>query len=184
MLNLIIVLFPVSEVVLANFKRSKKKGAQSVDDGSLRVLRISILIGISLAIAAKSVTSTRFSVDLNTINIVALSLLVGGLSLRWVAILTLGQFFTVDVAIHKNHVVVQKGLYRYVRHPSYTGLLLAFLGLGMFFANSLSILGLMLPIMLGIFNRVVKEERALLIILGPEYSDYCKRTKRFIPGLM
>ena len=104
--------------------------------------------------------------------------------MRWIAILTLGRLFTVDVAIQANHAVVQSGLYRLVRHPSYSGLLLAFLGLGISFGNWMSILVLMVPIFLAVLNRVRKEEHALIAALGSEYVEYCSRTKRFIPGLL
>ena len=104
--------------------------------------------------------------------------------LRWTAVLSLGRLFTVDVAIHSDHTVVHSGLYRFMRHPSYTGLLIAFLGLGVFFRNWLSIFGLLVPITLAVMNRVRHEERALLRALGPEYADYCARTKRFIPWLV
>jgi protein-S-isoprenylcysteine O-methyltransferase Ste14 len=90
----------------------------------------------------------------------------------------------VDIAIDSHHPVVRSGLYRFVRHPSYVGLLIAFLGLGVFFANWLSILGLLIPITLAVLNRVAKEEQALLDALGSEYADYCSQTKRFIPGLL
>ncbi len=115
--------------------------------------------------------------------VLALVLLLGGLALRWAAILTLDRLFTVDVAIQSDHMVVQNGLYRFIRHPSYTGLLLAFLGVGVYFANWLSMLVLMLPITLVVINRVVKEERTLLAALGADYAAYCARTRRFIPGL-
>jgi protein-S-isoprenylcysteine O-methyltransferase len=74
-------------------------------------------------------------------------------------------------------------LYRYVRHPAYTGMLMAFLGLGASFANWLSLVALMLPITLAGVNRVAKEEQALHAALGPAYADYCARTRRFIPWL-
>jgi hypothetical protein len=60
----------------------------------------------------------------------ALVLVLIGLFIRWTAILTLGRFFTVDVAVHSDHALVENGLYRFVRHPFYTGLLVAFLGVG------------------------------------------------------
>jgi protein-S-isoprenylcysteine O-methyltransferase len=101
-----------------------------------------------------------------------------------VSVLTLGRLFTVNVAIHSDHPVVEKGPYRFVRHPSYSGLLLAFIGLGVFFANSLSILVLLVPIVLAVINRVVTEERALLSFLGPPYAAYCARTKRFVPRVI
>jgi protein-S-isoprenylcysteine O-methyltransferase len=183
-LLVMVVLFPISEVALAFAKRSGGHAARSEDRGSLRLLWLSIAFGIGLAIAAQWVSSARLSWPPHVIQFLALGLLVGGLALRWAAILTLGQLFTVDVAIYSGHTVVQSGLYRLVRHPSYSGLLVAFLGLGVYYANWLSMCGLILPITLAVFNRVVKEEQALLTSLGDEYAAYCARTKRFIPGLL
>jgi len=183
-LRVVVALFPISEVALAFVKRSDGRAAQSEDRGSMRLLWLAIAFGVGLAIAAQWVSSTRLPGPPQMIRLLALGLLLGGLALRWAAILTLGRLFTVDVAIHFDHVVVQAGLYRLVRHPSYTGLLVAFLGLGVFFANWLSIFGLLLPITLAVLNRVVKEEQALLISLGSDYAAYCARTKRFIPGVL
>lgn len=75
-------------------------------------------------------------------------------------------------------------MYRFVRHPSYAGLLLAFIGLGVFFANWLSIFGLLIPITFFVVRLVVREERALLTFLGAPYAAYCSRTKRFIPWVI
>lgn len=182
-LSVAVAVFPVSEVALVFVKRSSRRAAQSEDRGSMRLLWLSIALGVCLAIAAQWIPSTRLPGSPNVIRLVALGLLLGGLALRWAAILTLGRLFTVDVAILTDHAVVQTGLYRVVRHPSYTGLLLAFLGLGVFFANWLSILGLLIPITLAVLNRVYREEQALLSSLGSEYAAYCAHTKRFIPGL-
>jgi protein-S-isoprenylcysteine O-methyltransferase Ste14 len=51
------------------------------------------------------------------------------------AIVHLGRFFTVNVAIAANHRLIDTGPYRFVRHPSYTGALMAFLGLALCLAN-------------------------------------------------
>jgi protein-S-isoprenylcysteine O-methyltransferase len=182
-LGVVVALFPISEIALAFVKRSGG-GAHSEDRGSLRLLWLSIAFGVGLAIVAQWIPSARVPGAPFIIRSVALGLLVGGLALRWAAILMLGRLFTVDGAIHSDRVVVQAGLYRLVRHPSYTGLLVAFLGLGLFFANWLSIFALLLPITLAVLNRVGKEEQALLTALGSEYGAYCARTKRFIPGLL
>ena len=179
----VVLFFPVSEVALSFIKRSRGNSVKSEDHGSLRLLWVSIGLGLALAIAGQWIPSTRLSVSPWIVRLVALALLVFGLALRWVAILTLGRLFTVDVAIHSDHTVYQSGLYRFMRHPSYTGLLVSFLGLGVCFDNWLSILGLIIPITLGVLYRVMKEEQALLASLGQDYSSYCARTKRFIPGL-
>ncbi len=184
MLSIVIALFPISEVTLALIKRSRSRSAQSEDRGSMRLLWLTIFLGVVLAFVAARVSATRMAVSPPVIFLVALVLMVVGLVVRWTAILTLGRLFTVDVAIHSDHEVVQAGLYRFVRHPSYTGLLMTFLGFGVTFSNWLSILVLLVPTTLGILNRVEKEERALRSSLGSAYESYCARTKRFIPGLL
>ena len=184
LLWVVVVFFPVSEIALAVVKRSRGPAARREDRGSLRLLWLGIVVGIGLAIAAQWISAARWRVPAHVSRLLALGLLSGGLVLRWWAIVTLGRLFTVDVAIQDGHAVVQTGLYRFVRHPSYTGLLVAFLGLGVFFANWLSMLGLLVPVSVAVLNRVRTEEHALLSSLGPDYAAYCARTKRFIPRLL
>ena len=183
LLSIAVLLFPVSEITLGIVKRSRDRGARSDDRGSMRVLWVTIVLAVAVAVVVQDVAWARLPGPAYVSRLLALVLLVGGLVIRWIAILTLGRFFTVDIAIHSDHRVVQSGLYRFVRHPSYTGLLLAFLGLGVHFDNWLSILILMIPITLAVYNRVVKEEAALTASLGSEYGAYCSRTRRFVPGL-
>lgn len=182
-LNAVIVIFPLSEVALAIVKRSRGGGAKSEDRGSMALLWFLIVLGVALAFAALRIRSAQLPVARSIVEPIALLLMVSGLVLRWTAILTLGKFFTVDVAIHLDHPVVDCGLYHFMRHPSYTGLMVAFLGFGVFFGNWLSIIGLLLPITFGVLNRVAKEERALLASLGPSYAAYCARTRRFFPSV-
>jgi protein-S-isoprenylcysteine O-methyltransferase len=183
-LQIVMMLFPASELALLLVKRSRAGSAQREDRGSLGLLWLGIAAGIGLAIAAEWARWAVLPWPLPILRATALALLVGGLAVRWAAILSLGRLFTVDVAIHPDQPVVQRGLYRYVRHPSYSGLLLAFLGLGVAFANWLSLVALTVPITLAVLWRVRKEERALLEALGPAYATYCAHTKRFIPWLL
>lgn len=180
---IVIGFFPVSEIALLILKRADLHSAQSEDRGSTRLLWLAIVLGVTSAIASQWVSSTRLPLPSSLVRALALAFLLFGLTIRWASIMTLGRLFTVDVAIQQNHALIQHGLYRHVRHPSYSGLLLAFLGLGLFFANWLSLLVLMVPITLAVINRITKEERALLVALGPSYAAYCARTKRLFPGL-
>ncbi len=75
------------------------------------------------------------------------------------------------------------GPYRIVRHPSYTGALMAFLGLALCLANWASLAVLLVQIFLVFRWRVHVEEAALIDALGEPYRDYMKRTKRLIPGV-
>ncbi|NOY22804.1 MAG: isoprenylcysteine carboxylmethyltransferase family protein [Acidobacteria bacterium] len=182
-LSIVIILFPLSEIMLFVIKRSRGQQTRSEDRGSMTLLWLTILLGVTLAFFAVQVRPAQIPVTRPIINPIALVLMVGGLALRWIAILTLGRFFTVDVAIHSEHPVVESGLYHFMRHPSYTGLMIAFLGFGISFGNWLSIVAMLLPITFGVINRVATEEKALVASLGPAYSSYCERTKRFIPGI-
>lgn len=184
LLWIVVAIFPVSEAVLAFAKRSSDRAVLREDRGSMLLVWLTIMLGLALAIALAPVPAGRLPWPPRISHLLALGLLLGGLALRWIAILTLGRLFTVDVAIQADHAVVQTGPYRLVRHPSYTGLLIAFLGVGLSFSSWLSVLALLVPVTLGIVNRVAKEERALHASLGSAYAAYCARTKRFIPGLI
>jgi len=112
---------------------------------------------------------------------VGVALFVIGLGLRWYAIIHLGRFFTVNVAIQNDHRVVSSGPYRLVRHPSYLGALLAFLGLGVCFINLISFAIIVVPITAAFIYRIRIEESALMESLGTNYREYAARTKRLIP---
>ena len=106
-----------------------------------------------------------------------------GTVLRWWSIVHLGRFFSVDVAIHHDHEVVDTGPYRVVRHPSYSGLLLQCAGLGIVLGTLLSLLVIIVPTFLVLAHRIRVEEKALLANLGNEYAAYSQRTKRLLPGV-
>lgn len=104
-----------------------------------------------------------------------------GLAIRWTAIYTLGRYFTRTVTIKKDHRMIQRGLYRYLRHPAYTGALLAQAGLGLAFTNWLSLVLIFAPILVAALYRMHVEEEALVEAFGVEYVEYAKNTKRLIP---
>jgi protein-S-isoprenylcysteine O-methyltransferase len=108
-------------------------------------------------------------------------LFVVGLLLRWWAIITLGRFFTVDVTIEKDHEVVERGPFRWVRHPSYTGVLLAFVGVALSLRNWGALVLILVPIFVAFVHRMNVEEEALSRALGERYAEYMTRTKRLIP---
>ena len=112
-----------------------------------------------------------------------LAVLTAGLIIRVWAIRTLGRFFIYTVRVGEDHRVVDTGPYRLVRHPSYTGLLMAALGVGIALGNWLSIAACLLPALTGFSIRLLSEERTLAAELGEPYRAYMARTKRLIPGI-
>jgi len=108
-------------------------------------------------------------------------LFIAGLVLRWMAIIHLGRYFTVDVAIAEDHRLIESGPYRFVRHPSYSGALLAFAGFGICLGNWISLLVLIVPISWAFLRRIEIEESVLMQALGDTYAAYSRRTRRLVP---
>lgn len=106
-----------------------------------------------------------------------------GIGLRLWSIATLGRYFQPVVHIQQGHRVVHAGPYRVLRHPSYTGLLLAVLGLSLLFANLASIVVYNICFIAAFVYRIKVEERVLCEGLGDEYAEYMRHTYRLIPGV-
>jgi protein-S-isoprenylcysteine O-methyltransferase Ste14 len=106
-----------------------------------------------------------------------------GLVVRVWAIVVLGKSFRTTVEVDAAQKVVDSGPYRWVRHPSYTGILLLMAGLGLVYGNwpALAIL-LVLPTGV-LIHRIFVEESVLTEVIGRAYTDYAARTKRLVPGL-
>lgn len=178
------ILYAASEIGLSIFKRAKSGDTKNEDRGSLNLLWIVIVVSITLAFqAAFSLPGANLGALQAPALDAGIVCYVTGLTLRWYSIVILGRFFTVNVAIATDHRLIDTGPYCYLRHPSYTGALLAFAGLGLCMGNWISILLLIVPIFLVFLRRMNVEEAALLQGLGVSYRDYMRRTKRLVPGI-
>lgn len=172
--------YGLSEVALGLFKRSGSK-SDALDRSSLRVLWLVILCSVTAAVLAAQMLPQARSEWLARAYGAGVAIFSVGLLLRWYAIVHLGRFFTVDVAIAADHRLVDSGPYRFVRHPAYTGALLAFLGFGICLGNWVALLLVTVPIMRAFLHRIVVEEAALSAALGATYREYAARTRRLLP---
>jgi protein-S-isoprenylcysteine O-methyltransferase len=173
-------LWGASEFVLV-FARRSKSDATSKDRHSLGLIWLvvlsAILLGTVAAYRLPQCTLPRPNLCLE----IACSLYVLGLALRWYSIIHLGRFFTANVAIAADHRLIDSGPYHIVRHPSYTGMLMAVLGFAVSYANWASLLIIFLPICAVQLWRIHIEEEALVSALGEQYRLYIQRTSRLIP---
>jgi len=125
----------------------------------------------------------RIEAGVDLLGPIGLALLVTGIVIRFSAIHTLGTYFTSTVVIKNDHQLVRHGLYKYLRHPAYTGALLAHLGLGLSFSNWFSLGFSTIPYLVAAFYRMSVEDEALRAAFGEEYAHYAETTKRLIPKL-
>jgi protein-S-isoprenylcysteine O-methyltransferase Ste14 len=114
---------------------------------------------------------------------VGLSAIISGSLLRRHCWRMLGPSFTGVVIVKPDQAVVDRGAYRYVRHPSYTAGAIMFLGIGLALANWISLAVLLGAVSIVYGYRVGVEERALVAVIGDPYRRYMSRTKRFLPFL-
>jgi protein-S-isoprenylcysteine O-methyltransferase Ste14 len=163
--------------------RRTEPSTSSQDAGSKGL----IMAGQGLAVfAALSIAASVPSAGLPhrfSLYCAGLAAIIGGSLLRRHCWRMLGASFTGAVIVRPDQVVVDRGAYHYVRHPSYTAGAILFLGIGLALANWIGLVVLMGAISVVYGYRVAVEERALLATMGDSYRRYMSRTKRFVPFL-
>ena len=173
----------VSEVVILVATRTRRSTGNVRDRGSLLILWAVIFVSLTVGISiGQTHPPTMFS-GAHWIRKVSLVLLVTGLAVRWMAIFTLGRSFSANVAIHATQTVHKTGLFRFVRHPSYSGLVIIFAAVGLHTRNWMGLAIILIPTAIALLYRIHVEEAALTQAFGQEYLDYSRCTKRLIPGI-
>jgi protein-S-isoprenylcysteine O-methyltransferase Ste14 len=176
------VLWLGAEIILTRTNRSQSTDMR-FDRSSLHVLWVTICIAVNSGVVVSFQRIGYFGNGSPIFPIAGLVFIVCGLLVRWLAIFSLKHQFTVDVSITKGHRIFRNGIYGFVRHPAYAGSLLSFFGLGLFFANYLSMFVIFVPICSAFLYRIHIEEKTLIGAFGDEYLNYCRTTKRLIPGV-
>jgi protein-S-isoprenylcysteine O-methyltransferase Ste14 len=161
-----------------------RRGTPSRDDrGSRLVIALGIGLGVALAILVAAHWPGGTLPAPWAWFVAGFVVTAAGVALRIWAVVSLGRFFTTQVRVSTDQSVVSAGPYRWVRHPSYSALLLEVAGLGLAQTDWLSILlaaGLPLPALVW---RIRIEESALRTGLGAAYDEYAEGRNRLVPGL-
>ncbi|WP_433040216.1 methyltransferase family protein [Dactylosporangium sp. CS-033363] len=157
-----------------------RRGATRIDLGAEVLFRAVLFAGILLLPAARA-----FLPEANIPRPWALGAGVvvawTGLLLRWWSFLTLGRYFTVVLKTAAGQPVVDRGPYKVLRHPSYTGLLLAIAGCGLMLGTWAGTLAAVAVITAALSYRIRIEERALTAALGEPYREFARTRARLVP---
>jgi protein-S-isoprenylcysteine O-methyltransferase Ste14 len=152
------------------------------DRGSLYLIIVCVATGFAGAgviagdAGAGDLSSARWPLF-----VAGIVLMIAGIVVRQWSVAMLGGSFTVVVRVREGQEVIDTGPYRYVRHPSYTGLLLTCAGYGLALGNWISLLCALLVPLAGTVVRIHVEERALLEGLGEPYRRFAQTRKRLVP---
>jgi protein-S-isoprenylcysteine O-methyltransferase Ste14 len=115
--------------------------------------------------------------------VAGLVLMAAGIGLRAWSIVTLGRFFQYQIKVQPGHQVVTSGPYRFVRHPSYTGIAMVLAGIALASGDVWSLLAVAVLGGAGLAVRIRAEERQLTLALGADYEHFAAGRKRLVPGV-
>ena len=178
------VLWLAAEAYLILRDRTRGKGKREIDRRTRNFNTIATVVALAVAPIVNWVPVLWFDVPGATVvfwlGIVVMFL---GLFLRHWSIIVLGRYFRTTIELEKGQKVIQKGPYKYVRHPSYAGIVLFFVGYGLLSKNWLSLLAAVCLPTVSLVYRIRIEEIALAEGFGAEYAVYQGKTKKLIPGI-
>jgi protein-S-isoprenylcysteine O-methyltransferase Ste14 len=183
---IIIISFSILYACFELFMGRRQRGSGSIattgDKGSIWIIILAISAGywLSFIIGATKIGRVH---PWNVFFAIGFGIILIGLIIRINAILALQKQFTYTVTKVKNHELIEKGLYKYIRHPGYLGQLIIFTGIATTLSNWLSILCMIIPVLSGYIYRIHVEEKFMIEQMGQPYIDYQKHTKRLIPAI-
>ncbi|KAF9468411.1 hypothetical protein BDZ94DRAFT_1246749 [Collybia nuda] len=137
------------------------------------------------------IRGTANNLYLTLLSVTGMALITLGAALRMRCYQAMKSFFTFDLSIRENHSLVRTGPYSVVRHPSYSGMLMVYIGMACWFGSRGSwiresgVLGtqggkrffgifgtVMGAIMVGLLGRMSVEDEALRRRFGDEWVEY------------
>lgn len=130
----------------------------------------------------KSWLRENFIAHTNTVGITGLLLCAAGVAICCRARYILGKNWSLSVQQKENHELITSGIYRTIRHPIYTGLLLLFVGNGIIVGDNRAIIAVCIVLISFLF-KIRKEENTLTELFGDNYTNYKKSTYALIPFL-
>ena len=152
---------------------------KATDQNSFFIIFILSLVGITAPI----IEWAYFNPTVNGLSglVPGLIILAVGILLRFWAIRILGRFFTLTVQVAQDHALVKSGPYALIRHPSYFGAFLAFVGSAIILEAWWGLLIAIIAMLIAYSIRIKSEEIMLVSTFGAQYERYQTETKKMIP---
>jgi protein-S-isoprenylcysteine O-methyltransferase Ste14 len=170
----------VLELGLRVRERRQGRGGTASDRGTRVLIAVTVATAIALAVLIASRGTARTA---GAYRAAGLLVVWSGLAIRVWAIAALGRAFRTTVEVDPGQAVVATGPYRWIRHPSYAGLILIVTGVGLAAGHWLALVVCAVLPLPALLWRIRVEEAELTAVLGDRYRAYRARTKRLIPGV-
>jgi protein-S-isoprenylcysteine O-methyltransferase len=178
----LLVCFFVLEPRLRRGEEAKSLQRGPFDRGSTLWIGIVFLIGLLTLLLAPLLNAFGIaSVDFVLVGWIGIGLMVCGMALRFWASRVLGRYYTRTLRVANEQRVVEKGPYRLLRHPGYSGDLLMWVGAGLASGNWIGLSVIVLVMSGAYIYRIRCEEEMLVARLGAQYQQYRSRTWKLLP---
>jgi len=92
----------------------------------------------------------------------------------------LGKNWSLAVQKKENHELITNGIYKILRHPIYTGILLIFIGNTLIVGDYRGLIAVAI-VFISFLSKLKKEEKWLIELFGNHYIEYKKKSKMLIP---
>lgn len=182
--RIIALLWVLMVAFIAMFGMNQNLKADRASGLGLAITISSVLPIIKQTISSGASALGAFSWGFPFVSYLGFLLFFLGIIMNWNGILTLNKQWSGMVVIKNDHKLIDSGIYTCIRHPIYAAILLEILGLGLALSNWVSILLLIVPNLAALVYRIYVEEKALIEHFGDVYTDYVRKTKRLIPGIL
>lgn len=180
---IVMVLFLFIERVFRFGQKAKDLTTDQTDNKTTKLLGISFSVCMFLLLGTIILDYLEIGLIPDTLIFTFIGILgmIIGIFIRLQSVKTLGEFYTSTLKTSSNQVLINKGLYRYIRNPGYLGNILLFLSTSIALANIVPIIVIPCIIIPVYLKRIISEEIMLSNAFGEAYENYKMNTKRLIP---
>ena len=158
----------------------KKEKKSIVETGTMTLFLFAFYLILMTKIGIVPIYNNNLK---HTIIIIGTLAIVSGCIMNIMGRFNLGSNWANHIKIYDEHTLVQKGMYKIVRHPLYASIMLMFYGATLVYRNILCFLAVTFIFIPFMYYRA-KQEETLLIQTFSEYNDYKKRTGMFFPKII
>jgi protein-S-isoprenylcysteine O-methyltransferase Ste14 len=111
--------------------------------------------------------------------IAGLALLITGTGIFLAGLYQLRKSLTPFPSVRPDGRLVTNGIYHFIRHPLYTGIIAGLFGYGLYYGNAGKIIIVAMLVVLFYFKSIYEER--MLLVAYPDYGQYRRLTGRFLP---
>lgn len=165
-------------IVIKTKRQRKGISAEQKDKGSFWFMVIAIFLSVFLVFLCQGMGWGNVN---RTVSDIGATLAIIGVLFRLWSVIVLGKHFSLKVSVTSEQKIIQHGPYRLLRHPSYTGALITFIGIGLALNTWIGAFILLLAFVIVYTYRIRIEEKLLNESFPEQYPDYAKRTWRLVP---